>query len=141
MGVIVSTQQTLESLYREYPQYILKRGDEYWTKNKSFPLPLVIQRIAVISAAGSAGWQDFKHAVDNNPYGYKFEITPFFTRVQGESNAEAMQDALIAIYQSQVTFDIVAIIRGGGAQTDLLIFDHYLVGRVIAAFLHRSSPD
>lgn len=127
-------QATLERLCKDNAQYIQKHGNEYWTKNKSLNLPLVIQRIAVISATGSAGWQDFKHTVDNNPYGYKFEITPFFTKVQGESNATAMQDTLIAIYQSPFKFDIVVIIRGGGAQTDLLIFDHYLVGRAIARF-------
>jgi exodeoxyribonuclease VII large subunit len=135
LGVIEQQrQQTLERLCRDNPQYIQKRGDEYWTKNKSLILPLVIQRIAVVSATGSAGWQDFKHTVDNNPHGYRFEIIPFFTRVQGESYATAMQDTLVAIYQSPVTFDIVVIIRGGGAQTDLLIFDHYLVGRAIARF-------
>uniref|UniRef100_UPI0025FDDAFA exodeoxyribonuclease VII large subunit n=1 Tax=uncultured Mucilaginibacter sp. TaxID=797541 RepID=UPI0025FDDAFA len=135
LGVIEQQrQQTLERLCREYPQYIQKRGDEYWTKNKNLPLALVIQRIAVVCATGSAGWQDFQHTLENNPYGYRFEIIPFFTQVQGEANAVAMQDKLIAIYQSTTAFDVVVIIRGGGAQTDFLIFDHYLVGRAIARF-------
>jgi len=112
LGVIEQQrQETLERLCKDYPLYIQKRGEEYWTKNKSLSLPLVIQRIAVVSAAGSAGWQDFKHTVDNNTYGYRFEIAPFFTKVQGESYAKAMQDTLIAIYQSPFRFDIVVIIR------------------------------
>jgi len=135
LGVIEQQrQQTLERLCREYPQYIQKRDDEYWTKNKSLPLPLVIQRIAVVCAIGSAGWQDFHHTLENNTLGYKFDIVPFFTQVQGEANAAAMQDTLIAIYQSARPFDAVVVIRGGGAQTDFLIFDHYLVGRAIARF-------
>lgn len=127
-------QQTLEKLLREYPQYIKRQGEEYWTKNKSLPLPLVIQKIAVITGKTSAGWQDFLHTIENNPYDFKFSIVPYYTEIQGEDKAQGIQNALVNIYQSPNTFDIVVIIRGGGAQTDFLLFDHYLVARAIARF-------
>ncbi|MCO5948077.1 exodeoxyribonuclease VII large subunit [Mucilaginibacter flavidus] len=135
LGVIEQQrQQTLERLCINNPESIQKRGEEYWTRNKSLSMPLVIQRMAVVCATGSAGWQDFKHTLDNNLYGYRFEISPYFTQVQGETNAIAMEEKLIAIFQSPIRFDVVVVIRGGGAQTDFLIFDHYRIGRAIARF-------
>jgi exodeoxyribonuclease VII large subunit len=125
---------TLERLCRENAQFIQRRGEEYWTRNKGIKLQLVIQKIAVVCARGSAGWQDFQHTIENNSRGYKFDVTPFFTNVQGDANAPAMRERMIEIYQSRVKFDLVVIIRGGGAQTDFLIFDHYLVGQAIARF-------
>ena len=135
LGVLEQQRQaTLERLCRDNANYIQKRGEEYWTRNKGIKLPLIIQKIAIISAPGSAGWQDFQHTIATNPYGYRFDLTPFFTNVQGDSNASAMRERMIDIYNSGVKFDIVVIIRGGGAQTDFLIFDHYLVGQAIARF-------
>jgi len=125
---------TLERLCRENAPFIQRRGEEYWTRNKSIELRLVIQKIAVVCARGSAGWQDFQHTIDNNSRGYKFDVIPFFTNVQGDANAPAMREKMIEIFRSQVKFDLVVIIRGGGAQTDFLIFDHYLVGQAIARF-------
>jgi exodeoxyribonuclease VII large subunit len=125
---------TLERLCLENPKFIQKRGEEYWTRNKTLALPSVIQKIAVVCARGSAGWQDFQHTIENNTDGYRFELTPFFTNVQGDVNAAAMRERMIEIFQVQVMFDLVVIIRGGGAQTDFLIFDHYLVGKTVAGF-------
>jgi exodeoxyribonuclease VII large subunit len=127
-------QQTLKKLCRENPQLIKKDGEDYWTKNKSLQLPGVIQKIAVITGKTSAGWQDFHHSLETNLYSYKFSITSYFTDVQGKDKALAMQNALVDIFQSSTQYDLVVIIRGGGAQPDLLLFDHYLVGRAIARF-------
>lgn len=135
LGVLEQQRMlTLERLCRENPQFIKKRGEEYWTSNKALSLPLVIQKIAVVCGTGSAGWQDFQHTIENNPHKYKFDLSPFFTNVQGDANAAAMRAKMIEIFQSPVKFDLVVIIRGGGAQTDFLIFDHYLVGQAIARF-------
>ncbi len=135
LGVIEQQRQiTLERLCRENAKHIQKRGEEYWTRNKSLQLPLVIQRIAVVCAKDSAGWQDFHHTMENNTYGYRFELSPYFTGVQGEANADAMRKRMLDIFNAPVKYDLVVIIRGGGAQTDFLIFDHYAVGQVIARF-------
>jgi exodeoxyribonuclease VII large subunit len=67
-------------------------------------------------------------------YGYRFQTAEYFTAVQGDSNAEAFVDRLIDIFDSQVPYDAVVIIRGGGAQTDFLIFDNYRIARAIARF-------
>jgi exodeoxyribonuclease VII large subunit len=93
-----------------------------------------LQHIAVISSSTSAGYEDFLHTLENNTYGYAFTIDPYFTVVQGESNAQYIVDKLIEIYHSGKPYDAVVIIRGGGAQTDLLLFEQYAIGRAIARF-------
>jgi exodeoxyribonuclease VII large subunit len=125
---------TLEKLLQENPDFIQKAGDVYITHNKRLPLPRVIQRIAVVSSKTSAGWQDFKHTLENNPNRYLFSIDDYFTVVQGEANVQQLVDRLVDVFRSGVSYDVVVIIRGGGSQTDFLIFDHYLVGKAIAKF-------
>jgi exodeoxyribonuclease VII large subunit len=125
---------TLEKLVLENPDFIEKAGDVYMTHNKRLPLPRVIQRIAVVSSRTSAGWQDFRHTLENNPNRYSFSIDDYFTVVQGEANVQHLVDRLVDVFRSSKPYDAVVIIRGGGSQTDFLIFDHYLVGKAIAKF-------
>ena len=125
---------TLEKLVNDNPDFITLIGDEYITKNKKLDFYPVIQKIAVITSATSAGHQDFVHTLETNASGYKFEVHDFFTLVQGEANASVFVNKLIEIYASKIKFDAVVIIRGGGAQTDFLIFDNYQLSRAIAKF-------
>ena len=125
---------TLDKLVIENPDFISRIGDEYITKNKQLEFHPVIQKLAVITSATSAGYQDFVHTLETNANGYKFEIHDYFTLVQGEANASVFVSKLIEIYASGIHFDAVVIIRGGGAQTDFLIFDNYLLSRAIAKF-------
>ncbi|MBS1662960.1 MAG: exodeoxyribonuclease VII large subunit [Bacteroidetes bacterium] len=127
-------QATLARLIKENPEFIRKQGDNYLTKNKELPLSRVIQKIAIISSKTSAGWQDFRHTLDNNPFGYYFDVDDYFTVVQGENNAQQFLTRLIDVFNSARLYDAVVIIRGGGAQTDFLIFDDYMIGKAIAKF-------
>ena len=125
---------TLDKLVNENPDFISRIGDVYITKNKQLEFHPVIQKVAVITSATSAGYQDFVHTLETNAWGYKFEVHDYFTLVQGEANASVFISKLIEIYASGLQFDAVVIIRGGGAQTDFLIFDNYLLSRAIAKF-------
>ncbi len=124
---------TLEKLVLDN-SFIIMHGDTYITKNNQLKLKTVIQNIAVISSTNSAGNEDFKHTLTNNNFGYKFLIDEYFTNVQGDNNAKLFLDKLIAIYNSGKDYDAVVITRGGGAQTDFLIFDNYNIGRAVAKF-------
>lgn len=124
---------TLEKLVAEN-DFIQKIGDNYLTRNKQLKLTAVIQRIAIISSLTSAGMEDFKHCLHSNPQGYKFEVDEYLTVVQGESNAHQLVDRLIAVYKSGKLYDAVIMIRGGGAQTDFLIFDNYKISQAVAKF-------
>lgn len=127
-------QATLARLVDENPDHVRLQDDEYITFNQELLLPSVVQHLAVISSSTSAGYEDFCHTLENNSQGYVFRIDPYFTVVQGENNARYIVEQLIAIYQSGIAYDVVVIIRGGGAQTDLLLFEQYVVGKAIARF-------
>jgi exodeoxyribonuclease VII large subunit len=135
LGVLEQQRQaTLRRLVEENPEFIRRAGELYVTKNKELELSRVVQRIAVISSQTSAGWQDFRHTLDNNPFGYVFHVDDYFTIVQGEHNARQFVSRLVEVFQSGKDYDAVVIIRGGGAQTDFLIFDDYLIGKAVAKF-------
>jgi exodeoxyribonuclease VII large subunit len=127
-------QETLARLVAENRGYIWKEGETYRTKNQELPLPLVIRNIALVSALNSAGAEDFRHTLEYNDHGYRFRIDEYHTAVQGEHNAEAFLDCLISVYRAQTPYDVVVITRGGGAQSDFLIFDNYRIGQAVAKY-------
>ena len=127
-------KETLERLLRDNPGFIQKAGDRYLTRNNSLTFRPVIQRIAVISSDTSAGFQDFRHSLEHNPFGYKFEIDDYFALVQGDGNAKQFLAQIIAVYESKKPYDALIIIRGGGSQTDFLLYDNYELNRAIAKF-------
>ncbi len=107
------------------------------TPNKREQLPDVIQNIAIITSASAAGYQDFVHTMNTNPFGYRFNIRTYFSILQGEKAAESMREQLLAIYedfQNGKPTDVVVLIRGGGAQSDLLPFDQFRLAHALARF-------
>jgi exodeoxyribonuclease VII large subunit len=125
---------TLAKLVKNNPAHIRLVADRYETANKQLSLRKIIQKIAVISSNTSAGFQDFKHTLDNSSYKYKVHIDTYFANIQGDNNAQQLVNKIIEIYESGINYDALVIIRGGGAQTDLLIFDNYVIGRAVARF-------
>ena len=102
--------------------------------NKELEMPMLPQRVAVISSATAAGYGDFCNQLANNPRGYGFRTELFPTIMQGERVEESVLSALDAIYQRMDEFDVVVIIRGGGATSDLSGFDTYLLAASCAQF-------
>lgn len=102
--------------------------------NKQLPLPLLAQRIAVISSEGAAGYGDFRNQLENNEWGLAFSIQLFPAAMQGESVESSVIEALNAIYDEADHFDTVVIIRGGGAVADLSGFDSLLLAENVANF-------
>ena len=93
------------------------------------PLPTLIRRIAVISSSNAAGYEDFKHQLDTSHY--RFETQLFGATMQGEGAAKSI---IAALNEIEGSYDCVAIIRGGGATTDLSCFDNYELCAVCAQF-------
>lgn len=102
--------------------------------NKELSLPLLPQRIAVISAAGAAGYGDFCKQLTQNRAGWKFYPHLFAATMQGDKTEASILEALDRIYQYYELFDAVVIIRGGGATADLAAFDSYLLAAHCAQF-------
>jgi len=125
-------QAVFERLLREASNDVWMVGDRYMTTNARSALPRVIQRIAVVTSERSAGYEDFRHSLESQTHGFAFQLTPFDTLVQGPENTGAIVRRLNEISARPDDFDAVVIVRGGGAQTDLLIFDQYEVARAVA---------
>ena len=93
--------------------------------NKELEMPLVPQRIAIISSPTAAGLQDFLDQLQNNVRRIKFYTKLFPAVMQGKEAPASIIGALDRIFEHETFFDAVAIIRGGGAQVDLVAFDNY----------------
>ena len=106
-------QQTIEQLQK----------DGVWDLNRTQPMPLVVQRVAVISSATAAGYQDFMMELSRSNYALLTEL--FEAVMQGERSDESIVAALYAIAERAEEFDAVAIIRGGGSTSDLECFNSY----------------
>lgn len=102
--------------------------------NKELEMPLLPQRVAVISSATAAGYGDFCNQLMNNPRGYGFHIELFSAIMQGEQVEESIIASLNAIYDRLDEFDVIVIIRGGGATSDLSGFDTYELAANCAQF-------
>lgn len=93
--------------------------------NKELHLPLVPQKIAVISSKTAAGYQDFINQLENNEFGFLFYTQLFEAYMQGSEAVPSIIHALERIFEYEFFFDAVVIIRGGGATADLSCFDNY----------------
>ena len=102
--------------------------------NKELQLPVPVQRIAVISAEGAAGWGDFHNQLVNNQYGLAFRVKLFPAVMQGERVEPTIIEALNQIAAEQDRWDVVVIIRGGGATSDLTGFDTLSLAENVAQF-------
>jgi len=102
--------------------------------NKELELPVPIQRIAVISSEGAAGWGDFQNQLLNNDYGLAFRVQLFPAIMQGERVEQTIISALNQIAAEQYCWDVVVIIRGGGATSDLTGFDTLALAENVAQF-------
>lgn len=102
--------------------------------NKELEMPLLPQRVAVISSATAAGYGDFCNQLMNNPRGYGFHIELFSAIMQGDQVEESIIASLNAIYDRLDEFDVIVIIRGGGATSDLSGFDTYELAANCAQF-------
>ena len=109
-------------------------ADGILNDNKELPLPVLANRIAVISSATAAGYGDFRNQLLRNDYRLRFTLRLFPAVMQGERVEESVLAALDAIMAERDEWDAVVIIRGGGATSDLSGFDTYLLAAACAQF-------
>ena len=95
-------------------------------KNRQLSMSRLIKRIAIISSPTAAGYSDFIHQLNHNPHGFTYQTTLFPAIMQGPQTEESILSALDKIINFQLStfnFQLVVIIRGGGATSDLQAFD------------------
>lgn len=102
--------------------------------NKELPFPLLPKRVAVISSASAAGYGDFCDQLNGNLYGFNFRVQLFPAPMQGSKVEEGIISALNAIACDLDSWDVVVIIRGGGATSNLSCFDTYDLANNCAQF-------
>jgi exodeoxyribonuclease VII large subunit len=102
--------------------------------NKQYPLPLVPQRLAVISSSTAAGYGDFINQLEKNDAGYKVHCELYPATMQGGEASASIVNAIASIEADllEKQFDLLIIIRGGGATTDMDCFDDYAMAKAIA---------
>ncbi len=109
-------------------------ADGVFDMNREQTLDLLPNRVAIISSPQAAGYEDFKKQLLGNKARYRFSIKLFEAVMQGEDAENSIIQALSNIYNEIDRFDLVAIVRGGGASADLSCFDSYSIASHIAQF-------
>lgn len=131
----IDPSYTMGDMARKRREILLQlEEDGVADMNKELDLPLVPQRIAIISSPTAAGLQDFMNQLENNPYHIHFYTKLFPAIMQGKDTAASLIVAMEQVFQYEDFFDVVVIIRGGGAQIDLASFDHYELAYHVAQF-------
>ena len=101
---------------------------------KELALPVLPYRLAVISAPDAAGYRDFTKHLCENEYGFVFSPELFPATMQGSDAPSSIIAALDRIAASGEVFDLVLIMRGGGAKLDLACYDDYGMAAAIARY-------
>lgn len=126
---------TLGDMARKRQEIIRQLKEEgVFDMQRELHIPIFAKRIAIISAQNAAGYGDFCQQLEDNDYGFRFEVTLFPAIMQGEQVEASVVDALNKIYQRIGDFDVVCILRGGGATADLSGFDTFALAENVAQF-------
>lgn len=110
-------------------------ADGVMDMNRSLPLPMALQRIAIVSASSAAGYGDFCNQIANNAYSLRITTKLYPAIMQGATAEASIIEALDAIANDdEFSPDVVVIIRGGGSRADLACFDGYELASNIAQY-------
>ena len=130
---------TIGDLARRRQEIIRQLKEEgVFDLQRELSLPLFAQRIAVITSETAAGYGDFLNQLQQNEYGFRFEVTLFPAIMQGEQVEQSVINALNQIHaemsDNNDVFDVVVMIRGGGATSDMSGFDTLALAENVANF-------
>jgi exodeoxyribonuclease VII large subunit len=133
--VDIDPTYTLGESARKKAQVIKKlEEDGIIDMNKMLSIKPLCKNVAVISAEGAAGYGDFCHQLEHNAYGYKYNLILFNSIMQGEKAEASILESLDKVLERLSEFDVLVMIRGGGAVSDLDCFDSYNLSASIAQF-------
>jgi exodeoxyribonuclease VII large subunit len=93
------------------------------------PVPLTV---GLVTSDNSAAAHDFLQTLEASGFGWKVVLVD--ARVQGIEAEASVLDALHRLLELADPVDVVCIVRGGGARTDLAAFDSEAIARAIAHF-------
>ncbi|MEY2423441.1 MAG: exodeoxyribonuclease large subunit [Acidimicrobiaceae bacterium] len=93
------------------------------------PVPLTV---GLVTSDNSAAAHDFLQTLESSGFAWKVVLVD--ARVQGLEAEASVLDALDRLLALPDPVDVVCIVRGGGARTDLAAFDSEAIARAIAHF-------
>ena len=126
---------TLGDMARKRMEIIKQlKAEGVFDLQKELTIPMFAQRVAVISSENAAGYGDFCHQLLDNEYGFVFHIKLFPAIMQGDQVEASVIRALNAVYDEADDYDVVVIIRGGGATADMSGFDTLALAENVANF-------
>ena len=97
--------------------------------NRGRRLAVAPLRVGVVTSVGSAAWADFVHELERSGFGFRLRVID--VRVQGDRAVPMVTRAVRALGRRD-DLDVVVIVRGGGAKTELSTFDHEAIATAIA---------
>ncbi len=128
----IDTRRTLGNQLAQKQRTLNRlQADPRCASNRRAVLPLVPQRIAVISAQDARGYEDFAATITRNSGGYQFHSVLFPVTLQGARAAQTIRTAIVQIYRASRPFDAIALVRGGGNETSLMCFDSFEVAEAV----------
>ena len=102
--------------------------------NQKLHFPLLPKRVAIISADSSKGLSDFLQVLQENKKSYFIFTHLFNAYLQGDVAVQSIISALKKIKRVKDHFDIVIIVRGGGAEVGMTCYNNYDLCKAIAEF-------
>jgi exodeoxyribonuclease VII large subunit len=129
----IDPTHTLGQLAKDRAATIARlQAEGLWELNRLTVLPLVPQRLAIISSRQAAGLQDFLQQLTRNAYHYRFQTDLFSAAMQGPRVSMEVRQQLRTIARRRTDYDLIVLLRGGGARLDLAVFDDLELARAIA---------
>tara|TARA_R110002072_G_scaffold172042_1_gene325816 strand:+ start:12394 stop:13782 length:1389 start_codon:yes stop_codon:yes gene_type:complete len=131
----IDPNYSLGELQKERQETLKKLQQEgLINANQQLNFPTLPKRIAVISADSSKGLSDFMNVIEGNSWGYTFFTMLFPAQLQGDNASSSIRQQLDRINRVKEHFDIVVIVRGGGAEVGLSCYNDYQLCKSIASF-------
>jgi exodeoxyribonuclease VII large subunit len=121
-GMALEKEKTLKRL----------RDEGLMDRQKRLSMPRLPSRLAVISSGTAAGYGDFLRHISESPYGKAFHADLFEAMMQGENSPFSIAGAMSEALSSDVHYDVILIMRGGGSVQDLASYDDYSLAKAIA---------
>lgn len=131
----IDPNYTMGDMARKRLEIIRQLKEEgIYDMQKDLEIPMFAQRVAVISSENAAGYGDFCNHLSHNDYNLVFYPKLFPAIMQGEQVEQSVIAALDRINRYTDRFDVVVIIRGGGATADMSGFDTLALAENVANF-------
>lgn len=104
--------------------------DGLFGRNAGRRVPLLPNRIGLVTSRSSAAFQDFTKTLRESGYGFRVLLAD--ATMQGADTGRSVLAALDAL--ERLPLDLVVITRGGGSKTDLAWLDDEAIARRIASY-------